>query len=70
MDAPDKTPLTVVFRNVPDYIAEDLSNVLLNNADARRALMLFLQDSGLLSVKEGTVWDVLHVQIQPPENPL
>ena len=73
MDAPvesDKTPLTVIFRDVPDCTAEHLGDVLLNNADARRALMLFLQDSGLLFVKEGTTWDVSHVQIQPPVRPL
>lgn len=76
MDAPiepvesNKSPLTVIFRDVPEYITEDLSNVLLNNADARRAVLLFLQDSGLLLAPEGTVWDVLDVQIKLPEKPL
>lgn len=64
------TPLTVIFRNVPAADADQLEDVLRNNPVARRALMLFLQDSGLIISEREIRWEVTDVQNLPSEKSL
>lgn len=62
------TPIGFMFRDVPSPVAEDLRDVLLNNPDARKALLLFLQDSGLLPANEEFTWENPQIEVTIPDD--
>lgn len=68
--SPKGTPVNIVFHDVPSHVAKNLKDVLTHNPDARKALLLFLQDSGVLLGDKELTWENPHIKVTIPESEL